>query len=203
MPRAAYIIGLDEVGRGALAGPVTVGAVALRRGRRPEAGSGGLVLKDSKKLSALQRETWVKHVKKRGDIPYAVVSISSKRIDRMNVTRAANLAAGAALKKLSEKHRLDLKKTKIFLDGGLYLPEGTVKFANVRTVIKGDEKIKAIALASIVAKVHRDRLMVARHEKFPRYDFARHKGYGTRAHIRLVKKHGLSEMHRKTFCKFV
>ncbi len=202
MGRARYIIGLDEVGRGSLAGPVTVGAVLLRPGARPKAGA-GLFLRDSKKLSPRQREGWVKYVKKRGDIPYAVASISSKRVDKLNVTRAANLAAGEALKKLSQRHHIDLRQAKIYLDGGLFLPKGAVRFVNARTVIKGDEKIPAISLASIVAKVHRDRLMAARHEKFPRYDFARHKGYGTRAHIRLVKKYGLSPMHRKTFCKFV
>ncbi len=203
MPRAGYIIGLDEVGRGALAGPVTVGAVILKRGARPEAISGGLPLRDSKKLSASQRERWVKSLEKSCFAPYAVASASSKEVDRLNVSRAANLAAGRAVRKLAERHKIDLRKAKIFLDGGLFLKEGSVKFASVRTIVKGDEKIKAIALASIVAKVHRDRLMTKKHSRYPVYGFKRHKGYGTSAHIRLVKRYGLSPLHRKTFCRFV
>jgi ribonuclease HII len=202
MGRVRSIIGLDEVGRGSLAGPVTVGAVLLRPGVRLTAAA-GLILRDSKKLSPRQREDWVRYVKKRGDIPYAVASVSAKRVDQLNVARAANLAAGQALKKLIRKYGIDLRRTAIYLDGGLFLPLNLDGFAQAKTIIKGDEKIPAVSLASIIAKVHRDRLMVAYHKHFPRYDFARHKGYGTRGHIHLVKKYGLSGLHRKTFCKFI
>lgn len=198
-----YIIGLDEVGRGALAGPVTVGAAILPARTKLAAIAGGLPLRDSKKLTPRQREEWVVRLKKAGTVPYAVASVSAKEVDRSNISRAANAAAGKALRKLSARYRVDVKGAKIFLDGGLFLPKGAVRLASVQTVVKGDEKISAVSLASIVAKVHRDRLMVRRHENFPQYDFARHKGYGTRAHIRAVKKHGLSAIHRKTFCRFI
>ena len=203
MGRARYIIGLDEVGRGALAGPVTVGAVVLPAGTKLATIAGGLPLRDSKKLTPHQREEWVSRLKMAGMVPYVVASVSAKQVDRSNISRAANAAAGKAFRKLSGRHKVDIKRAKIFLDGGLFLPEGVARFANARTVVKGDEKIPAVSLASIVAKVHRDRLMTKRHEKFPQYGFARHKGYGTRAHIRFVKKYGLSPMHRKTFCRFV
>ncbi|MCL4403764.1 ribonuclease HII [Patescibacteria group bacterium] len=203
MGRVRYTIGLDEVGRGALAGPVTVGAVLLGPETELAAISGGLPLRDSKKLTPRMREKWARGVRADGRVPFAVASVAAERIDRQNVSRAANTAAGRAVLKLVKKHRLDPKRTRVLLDGGLRLPPMDIRFAAVRTIIKGDEKVPAIALASIMAKVHRDRLMTKRHEKFPQYGFARHKGYGTRAHIRFVKKYGLSPMHRKTFCRFV
>ena len=197
-----YTIGLDEVGRGALAGPVTVGAVVLGAGTRLKTVAAGLPLRDSKKLTPRQREEWVRRLKMSGTVPYAFASVSAKRIDRVNISRAANIAAGAALRRVCAAHGIDLGQARVFLDGGLFLPDGAFGPVRARTVIKGDEKIPAISLASIVAKVHRDRLMVRRHSKFPEYGFAKHKGYGTRAHIRLVKRRGLSPMHRKTFCRF-
>lgn len=189
-----YIIGIDEVGRGALAGPVTVAALALPSNSK-------LKTKDSKKLSPKQREIWFKYIKKHPKIFYAVVSASPKIIDKINISQAANLAATRALEKLISYSQFSISKCKIVLDGGLYLrvdPRIYLRLS-ASTIIKGDEKIPAIALASIVAKVTRDRLMTRLHKKFPIYNFQKHKGYGTKAHFRALKKHGPSSIHRRSF----
>jgi len=203
--RSKYVIGIDEVGRGALAGPLSVGAVAIRLG----VGFDPAVLKvlklnlrDSKKLTPKGRERWVKYLRKREDIKFRVASVSSRVVDRLNVSRAANLAATRAFEKLVDEPILRTKPL-VFLDGGLYLKGDWGKRLRVRTVIRGDEKFDAVKLASIVAKVHRDRLMVRRHKKYPHYGFPKHKGYGTARHIRSLKRHGLSDIHRKSFCKFL
>lgn len=200
-----YVIGIDEVGRGALAGPLSVGAVALRLGMGfdPVVLKGlKLHLRDSKKLTPKERERWVKYLRKRGDIEFRVASVSPKIVDRLNVSRAANLAATRAFEKLVDEPMLKTKPL-VFLDGGLYLRGDWGKRLRVRTVVRGDEKINAVKLASIVAKVHRDRLMVRRHEKYPHYGFPKHKGYGTARHIRSLRRHGLSDIHRRSFCKFL
>jgi ribonuclease HII len=197
-----YIIGIDEVGRGALAGPVTVGAVALRMGMKfnPAVLKGlKLHLRDSKKLTPRERARWVSYLRKRSDIRFRVSSVASKIIDRMNISRAANLAATRSFEKLADQEILNTRPL-VFLDGGLYLRGDWGRKLRVCTIIKGDEKIDAIKLASIVAKVHRDRLMTRRHEKYPHYDFPEHKGYGTALHIKSLKRHGLSDIHRRSFC---
>ncbi len=190
------IIGIDEVGRGALAGPVTVAALALSRNLKSE-----LPLRDSKKLSPKQREVWFDFVKKR-KIPYAIASVSPKIIDKINISNAANLAAGKAFKKLIINYKLPITKCKVFLDGGLYLSKSlNSKFyiLNSRTIVRGDEKIRAISLASIVAKVSRDRLMKKYHKKYPRYDFIHNVGYGVKKHAKSLKKYGPSPIHRRSF----
>jgi len=200
-----YVIGIDEVGRGALAGPVTVGAVALRMGTKFDPAvlkDLKLKLRDSKKLTPRERERWVSYLKKRGDIRFKISSVASKTIDRINISRAANLAATRSFEKLADR---DILRTNplVFLDGGLYLMGNWGKKLRVRTVIKGDETIDAVKLASIFAKVYRDRLMTRRHEKYPHYDFPKHKGYGTALHMKSLKRHGLSDIHRKSFCHFI
>lgn len=194
-----YIIGIDEVGRGPLAGPVTVAAVSVPRGSSFKIHD--LRLRDSKKLSARQREIWFDYIKKNKKIFYAIANVSPKIIDKINISQAANLAATRALKKLLMKQKLPRNKIKIFLDGGLKIKEPLSTFYNPRTIIKGDEKIPAIAMASIVAKVTRDKKMARLHKKYPRYGFDKHKGYGTKKHIKALKKHGLSDIHRQTFSK--
>ncbi len=199
-----YVIGIDEVGRGALAGPVTVGAVALKIGTIFDPAvlkDLKLHLRDSKKLTPRERERWVSYLKKRGDIQFKVSSVASKTIDRMNISRAANLAATRSFEKLADQEILNTRPI-VFLDGGLYLRGDWERKLRVHTVIKGDETIDAVKLASIVAKVHRDRLMVLHHEKYPHYDFPKHKGYGTARHIQSLKRHGLSDIHRRSFCHF-
>ncbi|MCL5004689.1 MAG: ribonuclease HII [Patescibacteria group bacterium] len=201
-----YIIGIDEVGRGCLAGPVTVAATLLNI--RPPQGlrsCGGrkLTLRDSKKLSAKQREAWFDFIKQQ-KISFAVASVSPKIIDKINISQAANLAAKNAVRRLIKNSKLRIQNCKFYLDGGLYLPKSIIlnsKFCilNSTTVVKGDEKIPAISFASIVAKVHRDKLMKRLHKKYPRYGFIRNVGYGTKEHIKAIRKFGSSPIHRKSF----
>ena len=189
-----YIIGIDEVGRGPLAGPVTVCAAAIPRGMKFTPLENGVRLDDSKKLTAKSREAWVKKLKKAG-VAFAVTSISPAVIDRVNISRAANLAVKRSLKKLTEEKGIPIEHSVVFLDGGLFVEGG-------RTMIKADQKINAVRAASVLAKVHRDRYMKKLSAKYPAYGFEKHVGYGTRAHLAAIKKHGLSPVHRKTFCKF-
>lgn len=190
-----YVIGIDEVGRGPLAGPVVVAAVALPSGKRFRN------LKDSKKLSAKKREKWFVYIKDK-DIAYAVARVYPKKIDKINISEAANLAAKKSFLKLlgilGAKKRKNLK---IFLDGGLHLSKERVflKKFYPRTIIKADEKISAVKLASIVAKVTRDRYMRHRHLSFPKYGFHANKGYGTKSHLKALRKHGFSDIHRRSF----
>ncbi len=196
-----YIIGIDEVGRGSLAGPVVVAAVALPVGARFKN------LKDSKKLSAHKREEWFAYVKSE-NISYTVARVYPKGIDTINISGAANLAAAKSFSRLlGSLGPKKQKNLKIFLDGGLYLTKSIRQLANksqsanwrTKTIIKGDEKINAIKLASIVAKVTRDRYMTKLHEFYPKYEFRLHKGYGTKAHIKAIRRHGYSDVHRKSF----
>jgi ribonuclease HII len=204
-----WIIGIDEVGRGALAGPVVVAAALMpssyaaapdlrrREGRAP-AGIRTSCLKDSKRLSPGQREAWFACFKNDPVIDVAVARVYPRRIEKMNISRAADLAALRACRRLVARRGLRIANVSIFLDGGLFLGEG-VQPKNAKTVIKGDEKIPAVAIASIVAKVHRDRFMVRLAKKYPAYGFERHKGYGTKAHYKALGKYGPSDVHRKTF----
>ena len=201
------IIGIDEVGRGCLAGPVLVTALylppktSLSRRFLPK-------LRDSKKLSALEREKWFKFLKNHPKIFFATARVLPTSIDKINITKAANRAATKALKKLITKNQLPRTKVKVFLDGGLYINHSRTNIKpstlNIRTIVRGDEKINAIKLASIVAKVTRDKYMVKIHKKYPAYGFDRHKGYGTLVHRRAIRLKGISPLHRKSFCtKFV
>jgi len=189
-----YIIGIDEVGRGALAGPVVVAAAALVVGRRFNK------LRDSKKLSAKQREAWHLFFKENPAIDFAVARVYPRRIETMNISRAANLAAERAYKKLMAIHGSRLGKAHIFLDGGLFLGNGE-RPGSAKTIVKGDEKIPAIAIASIIAKVTRDRFMVRLAKKYPAYGFETHKGYGTKEHYRALKKNKPCDAHRSTFLR--
>lgn len=211
--KAKYIIGLDEVGRGALAGNVTVAAVALPakfriqnselRIKKKSKNFELAKIRDSKKLTPKQREIWFERIKKDLHLPCAVANISPQKIDKTNISKAANLAAQNAFQRLMKNSELRIKNCRICLDGGLYLRNLELKTWNLKpkTIIKGDEKILAIALASIVAKVSRDRQMKNLHKKYPQYGLANHKGYGTKRHFKAIKKHGPSKIHRLTFLK--
>ncbi len=188
-----YVIGIDEVGRGPLAGPVTVCAAAIPRGIKLEPLPNGVKLNDSKKLTAKSREAWAKKLKARGVI-FAISSVTPEVIDRINVSKAANRAVKRSLRCLAGKRGIPLKQSLIFLDGGLYADGG-------RTVIRGDAKINAVKAASILAKVRRDKYMEKLSLKYPAYGFEKHAGYGTRLHIAAIRKHGLSPVHRKSFCR--
>lgn len=185
------LIGIDEVGRGALAGPVVTAAVLLPRRRFKN-------LKDSKKLSPAQRQRWFERLKgENHGIFYALARVYPPKIDKINISQAANLAATRALLRLTRNYQLKIENFRVLLDGGLYL-NGQERG---RTVIKGDEKYNAIKLASIAAKVTRDRYMKKLHRDYPAYGFDRHKGYGTKKHLRALRKHGHSPVHRLTFIR--
>ena len=224
MGKDKYIIGIDEVGRGSLAGPVTVAAVALPLKLKTwksnllilKSNTGRLdfpKLKDSKKLSPRQREIWFDYIKKHPKIFYAVANVSPKIIDKINISQAANLAATRTLYKLLTFLTIVKNVNRgigisVFLDGGLYVKKlkiqsSKLKIKNfkIKTIVRGDEKIPAIMLASIAAKVSRDKLMCRYGKKFPQYGFAQHKGYGTKRHFRAIKKYGPSKIHRLTFLR--
>jgi ribonuclease HII len=200
------VVGIDEVGRGALAGPVTVAAAMLAtdaRGRVIHAPFRSL--KDSKKLSAAQREFWAKELKSATGVEFAVARVYQRGIERTNISAAANLAASRALSRLLKDHKLS-SHTQVYLDGGLFVgskkgQQNAVRMGRLRaeTVVKGDEKISAIAAASIIAKVSRDGFMTRLAKRHPAYGFEVHKGYGTAAHRRAIKKNGRCAAHRLTF----
>lgn len=203
-------IGIDEVGRGALAGPVVLSAaVATKRirWRHPKLGR----IRDCKKLTASKRAAWFRYLTARPGLEFEVTSVSPRVIDRVNIARAANLGALRLYRRIASTNNESVTNTRIrkfakdssfvdgrvfvLLDGGLSLPAQIPH----RTILKGDERIPLIAAASIIAKVRRDRLMARRAREIPHYGFAVHKGYGTRFHQRMIRRHGPSEIHRKTF----
>ncbi len=192
-----YIIGIDEVGRGCLAGPVVVCAALTVRGKRFFSKKLG-TLRDSKKTSPRMREEWFLHFKKT-EVIFAVAKVSPAIIDRTNISRAANIAAVRALKRVLFLAGLQEEDTSIFLDGGLFLESKEKSLPRASTIVKGDEKVKVIAAASIAAKVTRDRFMARLSKKYPGYGLEVHKGYGTKAHIKAIKKQGLSNVHRQSF----
>lgn len=184
---ARYIIGVDEVGRGPLAGPVTIAAVCAKSFRKFRG------IRDSKKFSAKQRNEWLKKISGTQGLQISVSSVGPALIDRLGISAAARMAVGRCLKKLAIRR----KPHAIVLDGSLYAPR---TYLNQKTIIKGDEKVPLIAAASIIAKIHRDSKMIRLHKQFPKYHFDLHKGYGTKLHRKLVKKHGLCDIHRRSFC---
>lgn len=194
---ARYIVGIDEAGRGPLAGPVTVGFMACPAALAPKIFAD---IRDSKKLSAKRREEWFSRFKNTPLLCFGAASVSHTVIDKKGISAAIRLALVRCLSSLSFRYKLQATSYTLFLDGGLHAPP---EFRQ-KTVIKGDEKVPIIAAASIVAKVRRDRMMVRLAKKFPHYGFEIHKGYGTRFHCEQIKTNGLSSIHRKTFCrKFV
>jgi len=155
-------------------------------------------IKDSKKLSETKREKWfqkIREVEPRGDLEFAVSLVSEKIIDKKGIVYAINFGIKRCLEKLKIK-----TGDQIFLDGGIKAPKN---FIHQKTIIKGDEKVPIISLASICAKVMRDRYMVRLSKKYPKYGFDVHKGYGTLMHRKNIKKYGSAEPHRRTFLKLL
>lgn len=194
-----YIVGIDEVGRGPLAGPVAVGACVISMLNNERLTEEGFFkgIKDSKKLSKKKREEWLQKInelKVKGDLDYSVVFVSNEIIDEKGIVYSIKFALRETLKKL----KINPLNSMILLDGGLKAPE---EFIFQQTIIKGDEKEPVISLASITTKVARDLKMVNYSQKFPQYGFEIHKGYGTLLHRQNIEKCGLSELHRKSFCK--
>lgn len=194
----AYIIGIDEVGRGSLAGPVTVAAACIPSALRISNSKLG-VLKDSKKLTAKQRNAWFEFFRSHPDVRYSLARVYPRTIERINISKAANLAALRAFRRL-ERQLGKQAISGIFLDGGLYLGN-TKSGIRAKTVVKGDEKFSAIKIASIIAKVSRDKAMATLAKTYPDYGFEAHKGYGTKTHYKALRRAGPSDMHRLTFIK--
>ena len=194
---ASYFAGIDEAGRGPLAGPVAVGIV-LARERNP-ALSFFKEVKDSKQLSSQKRllvYEGLKGAKERGEISFAVSLVGSETIDRVGINNAVKTAVKRCLLRLA----CDNGKTRVLLDGGLRAPR---EFIFQETIIRGDEKEALIALASIVAKVTRDRKMERFSARYPNYFFDEHKGYGTDLHRKLIRRYKPCAIHRMTYLKRV
>lgn len=200
-PAQQYIIGIDEAGRGPLAGPVVVGAFKISTKRKAQNAKLLSGIKDSKKLSAKKREEWFSFLISHPGVEWSVARVWPKVIDRINISRAANLGALRVYRKLAigqnlcDSKSLDQLLSPALLDGGLALP---VEIPH-QAVIKGDEKIPVIAAASIIAKVTRDRIMLRLHKKYPQYRFDLHKGYGTKLHVEKMRQFGRCQIHRQSF----
>lgn len=195
-----YLIGIDEVGRGPIAGPVAVGAILFPNLKSRKLFKG---VKESKQLNEKKRETWYEKIlnaRKNGLIDFAVTFQSEKIIDTKGLSFAIKNALKLSINKIIKKNKIKPDEVLVLLDGGLKAP---AEFIHQQTIIKGDAKEKVIALASICAKVERDRVMHKWAQKHPEYGFDIHKGYGTRKHYESIKKHGLSSLHRKTFYKIM
>ena len=173
--------GIDEVGRGCLAGPVISCALILKKGIKKK------FLRDSKTISFKDRIKIAKYIKKNSW--YAIGAASVKEIDKYNIFNATLLSMERAAKKLK-------KKPHEFLIDGTHAPK---KLKNSKTIIRGDKKIKCISAASIIAKVHRDLYMIKLGNKFPQYKWQRNFGYGTWQHLGALKKFGITNHHRKSY----
>ena len=176
------IAGVDEVGRGSLIGPVYAAAVILNKGVDKK------LLKDSKSLTKNKREFLEKYIKKNSI--WAVGKASVKEIEKMNILQASLLAMKRSIKKLK-------KKPKLILIDGNKLPE--IKNYKLKSIIKGDQKIPSISAASIIAKVTRDKMISNLGKKFKHYHWDKNYGYGTKQHLKAIKKLGITKHHRKTF----
>ncbi len=183
------IIGVDEVGRGSLAGPVVAAAVSLKSKSFQNR------IDDSKRLTASQRERAFPEIISKS--VFGIGIISEKIIDRLNIAVATRLAMEEAIAELINKLQNSRKsKIHILVDGNIRL---NIDYP-FSSIIKGDSKSKSIACASILAKVIRDRMMSVYHKVYPQYGFLNHKGYGTRMHKSALKSFGPSAIHRVTFC---
>ena len=179
---AMLVCGVDEAGRGPLAGPVSAAAVILDSDN-PIAG-----LADSKKLSERQRDRLAPIIRERA-LAWAVAYADVGEIDRLNILQATLLAMRRAVL------ALEIQPQQVLVDG-LYCPDTGIPSV---AIVKGDSKVAAISAASILAKTARDALMLELHEIYPNYGFAAHKGYPTAAHLAALREHGVSIVHRKSF----
>lgn len=178
------VCGIDEAGRGPLAGPVFAAAVIL-----PENYSHP-VLNDSKKLSEKKRDAVYDDIIKDA-VCYSVGIATEEEIDEINILNATFLAMKRAVDGLS------VKPDFAYIDGNQYPKTGVKE----ETIVKGDGKCISVAAASIIAKVSRDRFMLEIDKQYPEYQFGKHKGYGTKLHYEMIKKYGVSKVHRRSFLK--
>lgn len=178
------ICGVDEVGRGCLAGPLVVGAVVLSSNWR-------IQLRDSKLLTKPVREELARQIIKKA-LGYGLGWVNNHEIDRMGVTMAVTLACERALEALG------LGISTVILDGNYdYLAE----YGVAQTIVKADQTVSCVAAASIVAKVARDKFMQKLDKQYPQYGFDRNMGYGTKLHREAIGTHGLTAVHRRSFCR--
>ena len=184
------VVGIDEAGRGPLAGPVIACAITV-----PEFSIFNfqfLKIKDSKKLSAKKREEIYEILKQNPSIEWGIGRVSEKVIDRINILEATKLAMRRAVKNLERKYSYT---DFLIIDGNFGINMNIAQ----KSVIKADEKVFSCAAASIVAKITRDRMMLRYHKKYPKYAFDRHKGYPTKLHRQTIKQCGFCKIHRKSF----
>ncbi|MFA6190014.1 MAG: ribonuclease HII [Candidatus Staskawiczbacteria bacterium] len=210
-----YVVGLDEVGRGPLAGPVVAVAVMLRNFQFSISNFQSISknpifkkINDSKKMTEKDREEVYNALIKNTDIKWGIGVVSEKVIDKINILEATKLAMKKAVFALSPKiddRQFLGKNVFLLLDGNFGVDFNEVASAKgfggpkQKPIIKGDEKVISIAMASIIAKVTRDRMMQKFHKKYPKYGFDKNKGYGTAFHIEMIEKHGPCKIHRKSF----
>ena len=178
------ICGIDEAGRGPLAGPVFAAAVILPEGLED------LGINDSKKLSEKKRDLLFEQIREKA-VAYSIASASEKEIDEVNILNATFLAMKRAVEGLSVRPQIAL------VDGNRKPGTGIEEL----TIVKGDAKSISIAAASILAKVSRDRYLTELDRQYPQYQFAKHKGYPTKLHYEMIKEHGISPVHRLSFLK--
>lgn len=179
-----YIAGIDEAGRGPLAGPVYAAAVILPSDIRLDG------INDSKKLSPKKREELFEEITDKA-VCYSIFSVDEKKIDEINILNATHMAMNGAAEALSPKPDY------VIIDGNSIK---NMKFPH-ETIVKGDAKSISIAAASVLAKVARDRYITEMAEIYPEYGFEKHKGYGTKEHTDAILKYGVTPIHRKTFLK--
>ncbi|HWB33705.1 MAG TPA: ribonuclease HII [Candidatus Paceibacterota bacterium] len=189
-----FLVGIDEAGRGPLAGPVAVGVVAAPSSFNMTLLDG---VRDSKQMTDLGREIWFEKLRvleEEEGLRWSVAFSSALYIDTYGIVPAIKRALAQALRALE----LDPSRTRVLLDGSLKAPK---HFVDQETIIGGDDTEPIISLASVAAKVRRDRLMRRLALRYPEYQFEVHKGYGTKLHREAIIKYGLSDVHRATFCK--
>jgi len=185
----SLICGIDEAGRGPLAGPVVASCVMLNQNDFLTE------INDSKKLSKNLRKKIYNELKK--NCKYGIGEVDEKMIDKINILEATKLAMLKAYKNFCEKYNLYPKI--ILVDGNFKPFELCDKIKEIVPIIKGDQKSYSIASASIIAKEYRDEIMFNYHQKFPIYNFDKHNGYGTKKHLENIRKHGICDIHRKSF----
>ena len=197
-----HIVGLDEAGRGPLAGPVVAGAIMIKT-----KDFSLIPVNDSKKLSSKKREEFFKVLTNHPGLEWGIGIVSEKIIDKINIFEATKLAMKKALVGLEKKIKAGSARKSykqeslgaidfLILDGNFRLDKVNI---SQKSIIKADEKVFSCAAASIIAKVTRDRIMEKYHKKYPVYRFNEHKGYPTKLHFRLIKKHGPCPIHRRSF----
>ncbi|MBI2474183.1 MAG: ribonuclease HII [Candidatus Taylorbacteria bacterium] len=190
-----WIVGIDEVGRGPLAGPVCVGMCVAPSDLSDTVWSVINNARDSKQLWSYEREYWYKEAELlslSGDFFYFTSFVSHAVIDKYGIASAIRLA----INRNFSKSGIDPSDCRVLLDGSLHAPR---RFEDQETVIRGDATIPIISFASIVAKVRRDRLMNRLAKQFPQYGFELNKGYGTKDHLKALKIHGPCQFHRRSF----